>query len=183
MKTVKLTNKDSTALIDDEDDFLVSQYNWYGYVDGRTGNIYVRANVPKDDPYYGVYPGNILHLHRFVMGALPGDSIMFIDYNPLNCQKKNLSHATRHDISIHAPGRFRMKKNCPETQKFKGINFRNFGKKKTYRAQMMDQSGKLHTGPVRDTAEKAAKDYDKIALRVNGPLAFLNFPKKTKKSK
>jgi hypothetical protein len=183
MKTVKLTNKDVMALIDDEDDFMVSHYNWYGYKDGRTGSIYVRANVPQDDPDYGVYPGNILHLHRFVMGAEQGDSVMFMDRNPLNCQKENLRHATRHDISSHAPGRYRMTKNCPDTQNFKGINFRNFGKKKVYRAQLKDQSGKLHTGPIRDTAAKAAKDYDKIALRINGPLAFLNFPRKNKKTK
>ena len=79
MKTIPIRKTSLVALVDDEDFGRVSNHKWY-----LSSLGYVNAQFP------GKPKRKVTLLHRFVMGAVPGQELDHIDRNKLNCQKYNL---------------------------------------------------------------------------------------------
>lgn len=89
MKTVEIElTKGYKAIIDEDDYARVSQHKWRVTI--RKTVIYAGRGWREDGKQRHEY------LHRFIVGAKPGDEIDHRDGNGLNCSKQNLrsvSHA------------------------------------------------------------------------------------------
>lgn len=139
--------------IDKEDYDLISQYDWR-VKDNGCGNFYV---VDKRNTY----------LHRLIMQVF--DKNIHIDHingNGLDNRKQNLRKCT------NAENRRNSKINKRNTSGFKGVRTRsNIHKFQAY----IYHAKKFHHLGYYDTAEIAAKIYDKAALKYFGEFARLNF--------
>ena len=92
MREIELT-QGKTALVDDEDYEKINQWNWVCNNDGsKTSQRFyaIRRNGIK----FGG-KGELVSMHREIMGFPIGMDIDHIDGNTLNNQKKNLRICTR----------------------------------------------------------------------------------------
>ena len=152
MKEVSLTDG-SIMQVDDEDYEYARQQTWskstLGYAVYRVGELTFR-------------------FHAEVLCEVPFvDAVCdHIDGNKLNNQKANLRWVTRQQ---NAQNRGKNKNN---TTGFKGVTLR--GDTGKYQASLRLPIG-LRSFGCYDTAEEAAKAYDKAALQFHGKFAKLNF--------
>lgn len=161
------------VLLDDEDVQRVTGLKWY--VDrkaGSKGQHYFRR-------CYVVTKGkqSTISLHRFIMGCTLGDGkvVDHINHNTLDCRKANLRICSREEnvrnqkVTKRSPFGYKGVRKYHKTPKwfYSRINRRINGKMKEW-----------HLGTY-DTAEEAAKAYDKAALFMFGEFAYTNFPKES----
>jgi hypothetical protein len=143
------------ALVDDGDLPLVSQYRYnkhkYGYA---IRSMMVDGTEKK------------MAMHRDIMGPppKPGLEIDHINRNKLDNRRANLRWATR-------------QQNCRNSKRRSKTGFTGVTKTPggNYQAMIYPDSVSTHLG-MYDTAEEAARAYDKAAKRLYGEFARLNFP-------
>lgn len=109
-------------------------------------------------------------MHRQIMNAPAGSSVIFKDGNPLNCRKENLlvgDQATVQQKKRKMPGKL--------SSRYKGV-FRDKGREKWF-AQIKVAGTAKYLGSFNDEAA-AARAYDEAARHYFGEHAYTNFPTK-----
>ena len=150
MKSVKLT-KGMFALVDDDDYELVIRYRWHALKVYKTW--YAR----------GCVEGEIIYLHRFLLGLKPGEKGDHKDRNGLNNCRNNLRICT---MSQNQGNRGI---NHGSKSGFKGVT-RN---KNTWIASIFDGGRSVYLGTSDDRVE-LAKKYDAAAIAKFGEFATTN---------
>lgn len=148
--TLRLT-RGCFALLDVEDYDHVCRSKWYAH---WTGFCYYAARAVN---------GKFVYLHRFLMGALPGEHIDHRDRDGLNCCRMNLRRATPHQNNCNRG------KGRNASSQFKGVDKRAAG----WRARI--RAGKQISLGTFATEEEAARAYDAKAVELFGEFARLNF--------
>ena len=146
----------AVALVDDEDYDRVAVFNWT-----RDANGYVCRKVT-------VRPGvrKKIMLHRFILRAPAGYDVDHKDGDLLNCTRDNIRIAHRWQ-NAHNRGA------CVGSRSpYKGVYISR--QRRPY-AQITVNGKKYHIGTF-NTEEEAARAYDRMALRLVGEFASLNFP-------
>jgi hypothetical protein len=157
VKQITLT-QELFALVDDTDYDWLSQWKWVA------NNM---APKTARGSWYAVskIDGNPTTMHSLIMGSCKNREIDHIDHNGLNNQRCNLRWCTRSQNQINRG------KPQNNTSGFKGVG-KHRGR---WRATIRKDRVFYHIG-LYDTAEAAARAYDKKALEFFGEFAYLNFP-------
>lgn len=140
------------VLVDIEDFEKVSKYKWYLSSSG----------------YAIAYSGGRVWMHRFLINPPKNLDVDHINGDKLDNRKSNLRPATRGQ-NLHSRPKL-----ITNSSGFKGVFFEKSCSK--WRAQIHCKGKKFHCG-VFKTAEEAARAYDRYALKLFGPFAWLNFKK------
>ena len=154
MKKLSLENTELVALVDDVDYEGVSKHRWYlnsnGYVYGYFGN------------------NKRLLLHRYILGISGRQKqVDHKNRNPLDCRRENLRICNNRQNTGNTSKRKTNKSG------YKGVCWAKRFKK--WRATITDNSKQIHIGYF-NSLDEAAKAYDKMATKVFGEFAGLNFP-------
>lgn len=148
MKTIKLTNDNLQVLIDDEDFEKVNALKWF-LKKGRRTSYACSTVIPH------------IRMHRFILGTSNGD-IDHKDGNGLNNKKNNLRFVN-HFENARNTAVYRNNK-----VGFRGVHFaKDRPRIKPYRAMIQLNKRQKSLGYY-DTAEKAAKAFDKAAKQYYG---------------
>lgn len=157
-----------TALIDDEDFALVSQYKWRAYKGGNPGErgtVYAIAHTPM----VSGKRSNVI-MHRLIMNAPKGVLVDHRDFYGLNNQKYNLRLANDEQNSQH------QRKVSGSSSSFKGVSLdKRHGTWKCY----INIATKLVWIGQFKTEIEAAMAYDEAVVKHHGEFAVLNLPLKT----
>lgn len=152
VKRIELT-QGLFAVVDSEDYDWLSQYRWQ-----KHGLFYA----------VGYVDGKSVLMHRFIMGAKKGQQVDHINGDKLDNRRSNLRFCT--DSQNHANTGLRK----DNTSGFKGVvRVKKNGK---YVAQIQYDKRMINLGYY-ETAEEAAKVYDKKAVEFFGDFARTNFSK------
>ena len=162
MKLLPLT-KDKFALVDDDDYYWLSQWNWFAVEIKNTW--YARRSKKK-----GVLRSNEkyeIYLHRIVMRCSDIDFVIdHLDKNGLNNQKENLRMCTKSENNKHTSSH----KNS--SSQYLGVSYDKNRNK--WSANLMN-NGKRILFKRYNTEIEAAKAYDITAKTQFGVYANLNF--------
>lgn len=149
MKKIPLT-RGQFALISDEDFERVSHHSWCmhpcGYAKARIKTRYVL-------------------MHRWIIGAKPGQMMDHINGNKLDNRRENLRFCTISQNIANRPI------SISNNTGYKGVGYRKDRKK--YRARIKVNGKEIHLGYF-DTPQEAARRYDQGAKTYFGEFAFLN---------
>jgi hypothetical protein len=140
------------VLVDDEVLAILPNVSW------RLHKGYVRANFSKDSKTFAHF------LHRFVIGAKPGQIVDHINRNPLDNRRCNLRFCTRAE---NARNRSKSK---GKLSKFLGVTFHK------HRRKWMAQINGTFIGYFH-CEEMAARAYDREAMAIYGEFASINLPR------
>lgn len=178
MKRVKLT-QGKWAIIDDEDEERVKAFKWC-----LQRNDYTRKS---GETIYKLYAARSTYkeksrstalLHRFILGANPGQEVDHVNGNGLDCRRKNLRFATRSQNRANSKfGTGVWNKKGYATSRYTGVKF--WGRKSS--AVITVRNKKIHLGSF-NSEKQAARAYDHAAVYYHGEFATgLNFkrPKAT----
>ncbi len=151
------------ALVDDDDYYWVSQFNWCAIE--LDGQVYARRSKKKgilksNEPYE-------IYLHRVVTRCTDKTKVIdHIDHNGLNCQKDNLR------ICTPSENKRNVRAYTTSSSVFLGVSFDKIRNK--WVAQLTHNNNKILS--KRFTTEKeAATAYDAAAKVYHGEFANLNF--------
>lgn len=159
MKFIPLT-QGKTALIDDEDFELVSEYKWYP-LSTSAGLVYANGYLLRNGHR------SVVLMHRLLMNAQPGQGIDHRNRNGLDNRRFNLRFATR---SQNAINRISKRK---ASSRFKGVHWHKSNRKWVARVRYGKQE--FHIGYFREE-KAAALAYDAAVLKICPDYARLNFP-------
>ncbi len=163
MKQIALS-RGLVALVDDEDYEKVKAYNWYARSNERGETWYAVRVVYNQDG-----TTQTIRMHNFIMGIPEGMQMDHVDRNGLNNQRQNMRVATRSQNMAN--------RDIPlGTNPYRGVYETSSGR---WRATIAHQGRGTHLG-VYDTAEEAARSWDKKAKELHGEFAVLNFPEEHK---
>ncbi len=164
MKKIPLT-QGKFALVDDEDYERLVFFKWFAYKSkNSTKSWYARRNTELGNPNR-----KCISMHRAVLGISELDpEVDHRDCNGLNNQKHNLRYATR---SGNAANMIMRRDN---KSGFKGVYLAKRNQK--WAANITTKGKQLWLGYF-ETAEEAARIFDKAALKYHGEFARTNFPK------
>jgi hypothetical protein len=149
---VALNTPGRFAIVDDNDFEFVSRFGWY-----IAGRRYAGTKID----------GNLVLMHRLVMGAQPSDEVDHRNGDPLDNRTANLR------FCLH---RLNMANRGPaSTNKwgYKGVYKRQ--ERESWRAKIKVSGRAIQLGDHR-SPEDAARAYDKAAREHFGEFAYLNFP-------
>jgi hypothetical protein len=156
MKRLELT-KGQYALVDDADFPQLNQHAWSATWAKSTESYYAKRKEK----------GKSIMLQRQIMKPRKGKRVDFIDGDSLNCQRINLQ--------IGTPSQVMGKARQYKTNKtgYRGV-IAPTGRHR-WRANISTKGKMLKSGNF-DSAEEAAKEYDRLAIKHFGRFARLNFP-------
>jgi hypothetical protein len=161
MSVIPLT-RNQVAIVDDEVYAELIRWKWHcsshGYAVRTPGGRKSRE---------------IIFMHRQIMKAPKGASVVFRDNNPLNCRKENLLVGDAATVQ-------QKKKRLPAktSSKYKGV-FRD-KRRRSWFAQIKVAGKAKYLGSYKDE-EQAAHAYDDAAKRFFGAHAHTNFPIKKRR--
>ncbi len=187
MKEIKLINTNLTAIVDDNDFYVVDAYIWMINNQGYAVTNTKHYNVAEKKYKVILMNRYIWELHN---GKIPeGMLIDHIDRNPLNNQLSNLRLATPRENNRNKS------KHKDNTSGFRGVTKARYRKKQkdgTYKeykywyATWIEEDNKNHTKSFPYTEEgkiEAAKWFDLQAKKNYGKFyGKLNFPDKSDNS-
>ena len=159
MMNVLLT-RGLTALVDDADASRVLARRWHVRHDKLGRWIAVSGDYVKTRRVH------CYRLHAFILGVRANTHVHFLNDNPLDCRRKNMSVQT---LSARQQGR-----NMPTG----ASGYRGVSKNKRvnlWRAYITVNDRQKWLGHYEEAAE-AARVYDAAARKFFGPLALVNFP-------
>lgn len=144
--------------VDDDDFDRYSRLRW------RSG----RADQTSDKYYAHTYGGGReIYLHRLVMGEPLGYLVDHRNGDGLDNQRANLRIATRAQNNANRA--------AASSAGYRGVFQVESGRYKATISDRIDSAKCVHLGTFA-TAEDAAREYDREALRRFGEFAQLNFP-------
>jgi hypothetical protein len=141
------------AFIDPDDFDLVITRRWYAHCE--KGLVYAWS--------FGA-----TRMHRFIVGAGPGQLVDHRDGNTLNNRRSNLRLATTSQNGMNSKG-------WSTGTKFKGIYW--YKATGQWTGQVKGRDGLRHSIGYHDDEINAALARDRVAIRVQGEYARLNFSK------
>ena len=159
---IKLNGHNNYSTIVDEADyrtFHLSDYKWYPIIGPST---YVCSHNKR----------KIIRLHRLIMGLLDAPRSVLvdhIDHNGLNNSRTNLRITD--NIGNQRNQRKSLLTNFASA--YKGVYIDRNNKTNPWRAHIILSGKHKHLGVYR-TEEEAATAYNKAAIELFGPMAFLN---------
>ncbi len=166
MKYIKLTKGYSTK-VDDEDFEKFNKYKWQVIIDNKDNN-YIRAKR-------GIYISNkkrkTIYLSREILNTSKEFYVDHINRDPLDNRKCNLR------ICTNAENGANRKINKNNTSGFRGISWnKKMNKWRVLIKFTVDKKIKHEFGGYFEDKIKAAKIFDKLAIKHEGNFAKLNFP-------
>jgi hypothetical protein len=150
MKEIKLRGG-NVALVDDEDFEYLNKFKWSLH---RTNKKYFYA-----ERYVNL---KTLSMHKFIMKTPKGMVVDHIDHNGLNNQKINLRNCLLQQNFLN--------RKASSSTGYLGV----YKSGKKYIAQKIINGKVKHLGTFSDP-KRAALEYDKMAKKINGEFANLNF--------
>ncbi len=152
---------DTFSSVDDGDFKRAGKYKWHAYP-GRTGRTLYAARRKG-------HRGKMEKLHHFIMGVLPknGYEIDHKNGDGLDNRKSNLRYCT------HAQNSCNRRKQVNNTSGYTGVSWDK--STDNWKAQIKVAGKCLHIGRF-SCLVKAAKAYDKEAIKHFGEFASPNFP-------
>lgn len=150
--------KGQFAIVDQPDFERLSKFKWYS--DGR---------YAKRDQWVPGSPGHYecIYMHRFIIGAKPGDIVDHADGDKLNNTRRNLRFCSARQNAENAA-----KKHNAFMSRFKGVTRTPQGKWST---SIRCEGRHLLVG-VYANEVAAARAYDAAAVQFQGEFARLNLP-------
>ncbi|MDP3491776.1 MAG: AP2/ERF family transcription factor [Hyphomonadaceae bacterium] len=146
------------AIVDDADFDWLNQWRWHAAV--SKGAAYGRRITQAD------YVVTVIHMHRVIAGAKPGELIDHKNRNGLDNRRANLRFATvsqnmqnRRGVGMHG---------------FRGVSKYHRGSKPWMARGTI--GGVYRTLGYYATPEEAARAHDRAILAEYGEFAVLNFP-------
>jgi len=152
LKQIELS-KGKFAIVDDRDFEYLNSFCWH-----LTSNGYAARRIG--------YRGPIVLMHRDILKAPKGLTVDHINHNKIDNRRKNIRLAT---YVQNGANRRKIYGNTP----YKGVHFSKLEQK--YKAYLDHDNRRLYLGTY-DTAEEAARAYDKEAFKLKGEFSLQNFP-------
>jgi hypothetical protein len=148
------------CLIDDEDYELIKDRNWHvqEYEGGKWRYAVTRSYPPE------TVKESKIRMHRFLLGAKPGEMVDHINANGLDNRRSNLRLATQTNNQAN-------RRKFVGKSKFKGVSWTT--NKGLWRAAIFRQ-GRTHLLGYFTCEIEAAKAYNEASLRFDGEFARLN---------
>lgn len=154
-RVVRILLQDGTfTTVDEADWHLVSAHLWHRAVNG-----YVVTNRQGR-------VGDLVYMHRLIMGAPENVPVDHIDRDRTNNRRRNLRLATVSQNNANSVSRAKSRSGL------KGVRLLPSGR---WAAHISIRGDLRHLGTY-DTAEAAARAYDRAAREGYGEFAVLNFP-------
>lgn len=165
MVELQLT-KGKVALVDNEDFYWVSQWNWFAVE--INGTWYARRSkkkgVLRNCPSFDVY------LHRLISKCQDKSMVVdHIDHNGLNCQRSNLRICSRAENNRNVSPR------KGSSSKYLGVFLSSEEWRKKRWVVNLKHDGKSVLRKRYLTEYEAAVAYDQAARKYHGEFANLNF--------
>lgn len=160
METVRIPlTQGQFALVDASDLALLSTTSWWAVKSpyGFCAATKIRTAEGKR---------RVVHMHRFLLGDPPDLHVDHINRNTLDNRRSNLRLATRSQNKANS-GRYRN-----NTSGYKGVSWNR--KTRRWYAKVGDGAKNRCIGHF-ETAEEAARAYDRVARERYGEFASLNF--------
>lgn len=154
---IKLSNSLQTALVDDEDFYHLSQFDWWSVEDGLTTYAVTEIN------------GVGIRMHQLLMQSR-GTNLTpdHIDGNGLNNKRFNLRLA-----NAQQQGRNKQKTLSNTSSQYKGVTYRKKGRKHWEASIQLKPKETTYLGTY-FTEIGAAKAYNEAALKHFGEFACVN---------
>jgi hypothetical protein len=154
MKSITLT-QGRIALVDDSDFEYINQWKWYAALSTHTSYAMRRDKN-----------GKTVYMHRVITNAPQGMDVDHLNRDGLDNRRSNLRVCTTAENTRRS-----YKKSTNKTG-YKGVSWDKVNKK--FVSQIMLNGKGIKIGRF-NTAEEAARAYDKKAVEIYGDSAFLNF--------
>lgn len=153
------------AVVDAADFDFLSQWKWYAHFDKRCGKWYAERSERYGPRREG--KKRLIQMHRILLNAPHGMDVDHKDGDGLNNRRSsNIRLATRHqNHGNRGPAR-------GSVSGYKGVHYHS--QNGNWRARISVNGKSKHLGSF-DSAEDAARAYDKAAVEYFGEFASLNF--------
>lgn len=164
VKYIKLSNYDAFAVVDEDLYEEFSKYKWRAdFIKDKLKRVCRDRN--KKDPAGKTK----IFLHQAVVTSVPvGMVIDHINHDTLDNRKANLRVCTVRENAMNR------RPNKNNRTAYKGVTMvKRANGKISYMARIRDKGVSIHIGMF-DTAEKAARAYNKKATELFGKYAYLN---------
>lgn len=151
-----------TATVDDEDFERVGHLRWFlvtQFMVTKSSRYAMRREVRDGKP-------STVYLHRRILNAEKGQIVDHINGDGIDCRRSNLRLCTPSQNQANK------KRKTRTSSPYKGVWQRPGGR---WTGELTKDFQPIRIGTF-DTAEEAAREYDRLARELHGEFARLNFP-------